>query len=304
MKDSMSLRRLHSQIIEGRGVGVGDAYQPWIRVTKRNTSSTSNQSIAHMPGFARQLHFLSRGEKHFAHLLLWLGVDDVREQFPLWPWPHPHPMLELSTKKRWPEHPGISAIAKEAGIALRPYAELAIPAILSIDQFVTLPTRDEEARIVGISCKPRSKLVSSSPSDRTRERLELDRRYCEVAELKHLLIHPEQIPKMLRNQLDWLAPLVPRERLNAICASGSYRAFVERLNERAYSYPLKLAASEASKGLNWPDRYVRFCTHTALWRLDVDADLLRPVSMFEPIKPGGRVARDVIRKNIFGELSW
>jgi hypothetical protein len=303
MKDSMSLRRLHSQIIEGRGVGVGDAYQPWIRVTKRNTSSSSNQSIAHMPGFARQLHFLSRGEKHFAHLLLWLGVDDVREQFPLWPWPHPHPMLELSTK-RWPEHPGISAIAKEAGIALRPYAELAIPAILSIDQFVTLPTRDEEARIVGISCKPRSKLVNSSPSDRTRERLELDRRYCEVAELKHLLVHPEQIPKTLRNQLDWLAPLVPRERLNAICASGSYRAFVERLNERAYAYPLKLAASEASKGLNWPDRYVRFCTHTALWRLDVDADLLRPVSMFEPIKPGGRVARDVIRKNIFGELSW
>jgi hypothetical protein len=303
MKDSMSLRRLHAQILEGRGVGIGDAYQPWIRVTKRNTSSISNQSIAPMPGYTRQLHFLSRGEKHSGHLLLWLGVDDVREQFPLWPWPHPHPMLELSTK-HWPEHPGVSAIAKEAGIALRPYAGLAIPAILSIDQFVTLPRHEEEARIVGISCKPRSKLVDTSSSERIRERLELDRRYCDVAGLKHLLVHPEQIPKTLRNHLDWLAPLLPRERLNAICASDSYRSFVERLSDRAYACPLNVAASEASKGLNWTGRCVRFCTHTALWRLDVDVDLLRPVSMLEPLKPGGRAARDVIRKNLFGDLSW
>lgn len=303
MKDSMSLRRLHSQILEGRGVGLGDAYQPWVRVTKRNTSSTSNQSIAHMPGFTRQLHFLSRGEKHFAHLLLWLGVLDVREQFPLWSWPHPHPMLELSTKP-WPEHPGVSAIAKEAGIALRPYAGLAVPAILSIDQFATLPPQDGEPLIVGVSCKPHSMLFNKAPSDRIRERLELDRRYCDVAELKHLLVHPEQIPKTLHKQLDWLAPLVPRNTLNAICASAGYQTFVERLSARAYLCPLKVAATEARKGLDWSDRFARFCTHTALWRLDVDVDLLRRISMFEPIQPGGRAARDTLRKNIFGELSW
>lgn len=303
MKDRMSLRRLRSQILEGRGVGLGDAYQPWIRITKRNTSSTSNQSVAHMPGFTRQHHFLSRGEKHFAHLLLWLGVVDVREQFPLWPWPHPHPMLELTTTP-WPEHPGVTAIAREAGIALRPYAGLAVHAILTIDQFVTLPAQDNQPLIVGISCKPHSKLLNAAPSDRTRERLELDRRYCNVAELKHLLVHPEQIPKTLLNQLDWLAPLVPREKLNAICASGHYRTFIERLNERAYGCPLKVAATEACKGLDWPAPVVRFCTHAALWRLDVDADLLRPLSMLEPLQPGGRAARDILRKNIFGEVSW
>lgn len=303
MKDRMSLQRLRSQILEGRGVGLGDAYQPWIRVTKRNTSSASNQSIAHMPGFTRQFHFLSRGEKHFAHLLLWLGVVDVREQFPLWPWPHPHPMQEFSTNP-WPEHPGVSAIAKEAGIALRPYAGLAVPAILSIDQFVTLPSQDHERLIVGVSCKPLSKLLDTAPSDRIRERLELDRRYCEAAALQHLLVHPEQIPKTLHKQLDWLAPLVPRDKLKAIYASGSYRAFIERLSVRAFTSPLKVAASEASKGLNWPEHVVRFCTHTALWRLDVDADLLRPISMLEPISPGGRAARDTLRKNIFGDMSW
>ncbi|MBK9494701.1 MAG: hypothetical protein IPO08_09170 [Xanthomonadales bacterium] len=303
MKDSMSLRQLHSQILEGRGVGLGDAYQSWIRVTKRNTSSKSNQSIAHMPGFARQFHFLSRGEKHFAHLLLWLGVMDVREQFPLWPWPHPHPMLEHSERPR-PQHPGVSVIAKDAGIALRPYRGLAVPAILSIDQFVTLPPQNDEPQIVGISCKPLSQLIDTSPSDRIRERLELDRRYCDVAELKHLLVHPEQIPKTLHRQLDWLAPLVARDKLNAICTSNRYRAFIDRLNARAYTTPLKVAASEASKGLNLPDHVIRFCTHTALWRLDLDVDLLRPISMFEPIQPGGRAARDTIRKNIFGEMSW
>ena len=299
----MSLPRLSSQILEGRGVGLGDAYQPWIRVTKGNTSSTSNQSIAQMPGYARQLHFLSRGEKHFAQLLLWLGVVDVREQFPLWPWPHPHPMLELSTGP-WPEHPGVSAIAREAGISLRPYAGLTVPVILSIDQFVTLPPQGDGSVIVGVSCKPSSKLLNAAPSDRIRERLELDRRYCEVAELRHLLVHPEQIPKTLRQQLDWLAPLVPRDKLNAICASRNYLTFIERLRESAYSRPLKIAANESSKGLSWPAPVVRFCTHTALWRLDVDADLLRPLSMLEPLRPGGCAVRDTLRKNIFGEVSW
>ncbi len=303
MKVAMTLPRLRSQILEGRGVGVGDAYQPWIRVTKRNTSSKSNQSIAHMPGFTRQLHFLSRGEKHFAHLLLWLGVVDVREQFPLWPWPHPHPMREL-TASPWPEHPGVSAIAREAGIALRPYAGLSVPAILSIDQFVTLPPRGDVPRLVGVSCKPLSKLLDAAPSDRIRERLELDRRYCDVAQLKHLLVHPEQIPKTLCRQLDWLAPLMPRGKLNVLCASGSYRTFVERLHELAYNRPLQVAAKEASNGLNWPGPAIRFCTHTAVWRLDVDADVLQPLSMHEPLRPGGRAARDILRKNIFGEMSW
>lgn len=303
MKVRMSLKRLRSQILEGRGVGLVETYQPWIRVNKRNTSSSSNQSIAHMPGFTRQLHFLSRGEKHFAQLLMWLGAVDIREQFPLWPWPHPHPMCELTTS-RWPEHPGVSAIAREAGIALRPYRGLAVPAILSLDQFVTLPPQDGAPLLVGVSCKPLSKLTNAAPSDPIRERLELDRRYCQFAELKHLLVHPEQIPKTLRNQLDWLAPLVPRHTLNALCASGSYRTFVERLRERAYTRPLNVAANESSKGLNWPSPVIRFCTHTALWRLDVDADLLRPLSMLEPLQPGGRAARDTLRKNIFGEISW
>ena len=108
----------------------------------------------------------------------------------------------------------------------------------------------------------------------------------------------------MRNQVDWLAPLVPRDKLNAICASGPYRAFIERLHERAYTRPLKVAANEASKGLNWPAPVLRFCTHTALWRLDVDADLLRPLCMLEPLQPGGRAARVTLRKNIFGEMSW
>jgi hypothetical protein len=299
----MSLARLRSQILEGRGVGLADRYQPWIRITKGNTSSTSNQCITLMPGFQRQFHFLSRGEKHFAQLLLWLGVVDVREQFPLWPWPHPHPMRELTTSPL-PEHPGVSAIAKEAGIALRPYAGLAVPAVLSIDQFVTLAKPDAVPAIVGISCKPLSLLMNSAHSDFIRERLELDRLYCEAASLPHLLVHPEQIPKSLHTQLDWLAPLIPRAQLSTICASAAYRTFIERLHERAYETPIHAAAKEASKGLNWTDSTIRFCTHTALWRQDLDADLLSPLSMLEPLRPGGRAARDTLRQNIFGEMSW
>jgi len=213
--------------------------------------------------------------------------------------------MEEFTTDSWPQHPGVSAIAREAGIELRPLAGSAVPPVLSIDQLITMTLQEGEVvRLVGVSCKPLSKLTTALPSDRIRERLELDRRYCAAGGFKHLLIHPEQISKTLRTQLDWLAPLKSRAELFAVTASVSYQTFVERMRESAYSRPLYVAAKEASHDLSWSDRDIRFCTHTALWRLDLDADLLRPLCMLEPLQPGGLAARDALRKNIFGEMTW
>lgn len=305
MSGKMTLKKLEGWILEGRGVGTRDNYLPWIHPGKRDTSDRSNQSHVPMPTLKRHCDFLSRAERHTAHLCWWVGVEDVREQYPLWPWPHEHPSQEVIVDKRWPEMPGMTEIARSAGIHLDSYSGLQVPTILSIDLFVTLPAHSERNRtIFGISCKPAGQLSNSEACDRIRERLELDRRYCMTAELPHLVMHAETIPRSLVKNLDWLAPLRPLAAISAMAASSEYQSFVERVSRTAYENPASDAATEASQGLGWSPGYAQFAMRTAMWRLDIDVDLLRPVSMASPLRPGGRALRSVIRQRLFGDMAW
>lgn len=299
----MTPARVVEWIAEGRGTGVGDAYLPWIQITKSNTSSRSNQSVARLTGLARPCHFLSRGERHLSQVLLWLGVEDVREQFPLWGWDHPHPMEEVAPDGAWDPMPGMEEIAKEAGIDVFRYPGTKIPAVLTTDLLVTLPTRDGTKRLAGISCKPESEYTKET-GEHVRERLELDRRYMACAKLPHLLAHPEQLPRDFIRQLDWLAPLVPFSAIRQFASCASYQKFAERLSSTAFDRPLGIAAVEASHGLEWSVEFAQGAARFALWRLDVDANLLKPIAMWEPVPQGGRSIRNQIRANLFGNNAW
>ncbi len=240
-----------------------------------------------------------------AHVLWWMGADDVREQFPLWPWPHAHPLKEIDPVEKWPRHPGMTEVAREAGIRLYNYPGITVPTVLSIDLLVTLSSTDGGMpRMVGVSCKPASVFAYAEASDRKRERLELDRLYCKAGNLRHLLIHPEQMPATLTRQLDWLAPLQARALTSDLIASHAYQTFLERLSKHVYAIPANTAAREASRGLHWSPDFAQFVMRTAMWRLDVDVDLLQPVSMTSPLKPGGRALRTVLRSRLFGDMAW
>jgi hypothetical protein len=305
MSGKMTLKKLEGWILEGRGVGTRDNYLPWIHPGKRDTSDRSNQSHVPMPTLTRHCDFLSRAERHTAHLCWWVGVEDVREQYPLWPWPHEHPLQEVIVDQRWPEMPGMAEIARSAGIRLYNYVGLPIPTVLSIDLFVTIPEhRERNKTIVGISCKPAVKLATAEACDRVRVRLELDRLYCRTAELSHLLMHAESLPRPFVKNLEWLAPLQPLTAISTLAASSEYRLFVERVRRTAYVKAANDAAAEASQGLNWSPGYAQFAMRTAMWRLDVDVDLLRPVSMASPLRPGGRALRSVVRQRLFGAMAW
>src|SRR5579871_3165360 len=102
----MTLKKLREWIVEGRGTGTGDYYQPWIKITRTTSSPNSNLSIVPMPGLRRLCHFLSRGERAVAHVMWWLGAEDVREQYPLWPWEHRAPLAEVLPDHNAPHHPG------------------------------------------------------------------------------------------------------------------------------------------------------------------------------------------------------
>lgn len=297
----MTFKRLTDSILDGKGAGIGDQYSPWIQITKRNTSKQSSQSVVPMPGLVRLSHFLSRGERDMANVLWWIGAMDVREQFPLWPWQHPHPHKEVNSEAVLPDMPGMIEIARDAGIPIYNYPGLRIPTVLTVDFLVTLPHDvGETARFLGVSCKHQSVFEGASAIERERERLELDRRYCLVAESEHLLVHPENLPVELVRQLDWLSPLQSNEIISRIVASREYKIFLDRLERKAYQMPAYRAAEEAHVGLGWSKGFAEFAMRMAMWRLDIDADLLNPISMTSPLRLGGRALRAALRRRIFG----
>ena len=293
----MTLERLRTWILEGRGVGLLDAYQPWIPITKRNTSPWSAQTPVHMPGLTRLCHYLSLAERNLAQLLFWIGVTDLREQFPLWPWPHPQPLDEIDGTNARPPHPGMRVIAKDAGIKLPNYPGLNIPTVLTLDLLATLPD-GWPVPLAGFSCKPEDIYLQADPSDRIPGRLELDRRYSVAAGIPHRLVHPEQIPTLLSTQLDWLQPVDPTINYARFAASREYCVFVERLSKRVHCVPAITAAEESAKGLPWDEARIAYALHTAIWRLDVDGNPAKHILMTEPLPRGGMQVRDHFRRKL------
>lgn len=296
----ITIAKLEAMIREGRGIGTGNDYTPWILPTKRGTSSSSNQSYVPMPMLRRHCFYLSLGERHLAHVYWWLGAADVREQFPLWPWPHLHPMAEIVPQRTWFDHPGMDAVAEDADIRVYSYPGLQISHVLTIDLMVTVTGVDGALRLMGVSCKPQEQFEQARPSSRLRERLELDRRYCIAADIPHLLIHPEQLPRVLVRQLEWLAPLAQHHQIDWLIKSMAYQRFVDCLDHDVWSTPTHAAAQNAGKRPGWNRRQIDFATHLAMWRQDVDVDLSVPISMASPLPRGGRRIRDDLRSRLLG----
>jgi len=297
----VTLQKLRTWILDGRGVGTGDLYQPWIQITRKLSSPHSNQCVVPMPGLRRLCHFLSRGEYRVAQVMWWLGAQDVREQFPLWPWPHQTPLSEIFPDSQFELHPGLKSVANDAGIPLYPYPGLAITAVPSLDLVITLPAGYAPHRLVGCSVKPAEIYLESDSIDRVRERLELDRRYCCSADMGHVLVHAEQLPHDLITNLDWLAPLRTRAEIESFAATHRYQDFVGHFADRAYEIPASRAAREAGRSVGWPFIDATFAMHTALWRLDVDADLMQEIRLYHPLPRGGRALKTVLSERLFGE---
>jgi hypothetical protein len=304
MRAKMTCKRLEQLIEEGRGIGTGDQYLPWIQITRSGTSKTSNQSSMRMPCLGRRCCFLSQGERYLAHVLWWAGALDVREQFPLWPWPHANPYSEVDCTREWSKHPGMIEVARGAGIRLYPYPGMKIPAVLTIDLLVTIQLdQATHPTLLGISCKPQEQYVQAQSVDRLRERLELDRRYCQTAGIKHVLLHPEQLPSSLPRQLEWLAPRATRAEIETLRRSNRYEDFVSHLTQHACNAPVSDAIQSAKRKVGWSKLKAESAARTAFWLLDVDANPLRSIEFHEPLHLGGRALKQEIRRRIFGEAT-
>lgn len=295
----MTLNKLMEMIADGRGTGVGDSYRPWEEITRRRSSPYSNLNLIPVPHLTRLCHFLSRGEREFGLLLWWLGAEDVREQYPLWPWVHPQPLDQIGHCTIG-SHPGMAEVASDADIALGKYPGLRIPVVLSIDFLATIPASTGPNRLVGFSCKPLDLYSRAGPGDRLRERLELDRRYCVAANIPHHLVHPEQLPRTLVVQLHWLAPIEPWLQLKQLITSDEYQLYLKHLQPTVYEVPACDASRHAASKVGWTAEENQRALRIALWYQHLDVDLLQPIHMTRPLRQGGVALREQLQRQWFG----
>lgn len=301
MTTDRDLTALATAIYAGRGIGTGDNYEPWIQITRRTTSPCSNLFVGPVPYLKRLTHFLSRGEREFALYLWWLGAEDVREQYPLWPWAHVHPEVQIAPQATTRIHPGMKAVASVANIALRCYRGTTTADILTLDMMVTVPASVNSARLIGMSCKPRTLVTTGSPTDRYMERIELDRRYCMAGDIPFHLVHPEQLPSKLLVALHAVSPIESRAVLEQFVASAPYRRYIDILQRTGYDRPAWKASNEAGHRVGWSTPEEQRSFRIAIWYQHVDHDLSRGLITTRPLLAGGKALREEGRRQWFGE---
>lgn len=293
-------KKLAERIRNGFGQGHGPHYLPWLTIRRKNPSPTSNQVVSWMPGLGRTGHYFSRGEYHTALTLLWLGVLDIREQFPLWPIPHPHPLTGAAGTLvgQLPWSRGLLSIAQEAGIEHGVEFGTPLPYVATMDLLVTVPG-EQGPMLVALSSKP----IDDSNDEvrwRTLERLELERRYCAEMDIPYRVSSSALVPLLMAGQLEWFLDSASRswEPYKVDLAD----VFAETFREHS-DLPITEAvyASASRMRLDLDTCWLLF-RHCA-WHQLIDIDLSHRILTSRPACRGGRRLRDALRAQLFGR-TW
>ena len=172
--------RIESFVKEGRGQGEGGAYKPWLTVRDVPSRGRSTREKGWKTG--RTHHLLSAHELFAYYCLCWSQrVTDIREQFPLLP-------IEETL-----------ALAEECGIKHPTHPKTKEPVVLTTDFLITLNRdgkRIEEARTV--------KEIAALQSQRTLEKLEIERRYWEAKHIEWGIITEREIPIVVAKNVELL----------------------------------------------------------------------------------------------------
>jgi hypothetical protein len=292
---TMTWDKFYKHLLQGFGTGHGATYRPWLTLRRKNASKSSNQVAAYLFLQRRHGFFFSRGEYQIALLLLWLGVDDLREQFPLWPIAHPHPLFgALGAEEiqiRYSQ--GLLDIAKEAGIDHGVYPGTNIPYVATIDFMLTIRVGGE-FKLVAVSCKPFCTLEDEIKW-RTLERLELERRYAAHNKIRYLVLSSRVVPILMAGQLEWCFACSHIADIPQVApALQTFAAEFESTPDLSIADAVR-RASEHSK-LSLEDGWIAF-RHCA-WNQRIDVDLSKQILITYPVNRGGQDLRKRLQHQI------
>ena len=177
---STDQQKIEKRLKDGRGEGRGVTYQPWLRIQDVPSQGLASRVKGWKTG--REHHLMSNLETSYLFILDWSqSVLDIREQFPL---------LPLGETQE---------IAEQCGVIHPTDPKTQQSVVMTTDFLITLKqnVRDvEHARAI----KPAVDLQSQ----RTLEKLEIERRYWERRNIDWGLVTEQEIPKTLVENLRWL----------------------------------------------------------------------------------------------------
>ncbi|MUG92904.1 heteromeric transposase endonuclease subunit TnsA [Scytonema sp. UIC 10036] len=170
------------RIKEGRGQGTGFDYKPWLLVQ----NVPSRGLVTRIKGWktTRVHHLLSNLELNYFYVLEWSPkVCDIREQYPL---------LPLSET---------IAIAQQCGIRHPLDPKTQQPVVMTTDFLITMH------QPIGVKDLARTiKLAKDLLSERTLEKLEIERRYWLKRDIDWGIVTEHEIPETLAKNVEWLHP--------------------------------------------------------------------------------------------------
>lgn len=263
---------LAAMLREGRGQGHGENYLPWLQLSRRHLPKTSNAPYEYLYPLRRPGHFLSTNEWEVALFLLWSGVDDLREQFPLWPWAHAHPLVgrhDYRGDDGSDACKGLLEIASRYGLKHGVYPGSRIPYVATADFCLTIKTGRSFTCIL-CAVKPENLFFDDALTARDLNRLALQLKYCEVNKIKFLILSAGLIPETLRSNLADCAPYVVLNcpRINEM--SGKFRNIVEGLLQQRFS--IGMAKRQACDSLQITRQECDALFWNAVWHRAVSID--------------------------------
>jgi hypothetical protein len=179
-KRSTDLQTVAKRLKEGRGDGRGASYQPWLQIQDVPSQGLASRIKGWKTG--REHHLMSNLESSYLFVLDWSPlVLDIREQFPLLP-------LEETQE-----------IAEQCGFDHPTDPRTQQSVVMTTDFLINLKQGDREiehARTI----KPAADLRSQ----RTLEKLEIERRYWKCRNVDWGIVTEHEIPKTLVENLKWL----------------------------------------------------------------------------------------------------
>lgn len=298
----MTADKLIGLISSGFGQGHRDGYRPWLKNTRSAISKKGTQSSGKvLYGLNRSCDFKSRQEKKIARALLWLGAEDVREQFPIWPWPHCHPLRGAHGAELLvlPDTPGLLEIAQRASIPHGLYIGTDLPYVATIDFMVTVLTSGLP-RLIAIACKDRDVVLDIDRQSRPLERLELERLYSKHIGIPHLIVDREVFGTTLLANLEWL---MPDEQLAAdLLQDPLLGEFFDLLNKRIFRVSICEAVEDASRRVGWPQERGFSAFRYFAWTQAFTVDLTQPIVMTQPAVLDKRGVHRVLQRELFGTI--
>jgi hypothetical protein len=190
---------IDKRIREGRGQGRGSDYKPWLLVQDVPSQGLGTR----IKGWKtkRVHHLLSNLELSYFYVLEWSPVVfDIREQYPLLP-------LEETL-----------AIAEQCGIRHPTDPKTQEPVVMTTDFFISVPQSIEvieQARTL--------KTAKDLQSERTLEKLEIERRYWHNRNINWGIVTEQEIPQALTKNVDWLHAFFRIEDLSPLSESETSR---------------------------------------------------------------------------------